>query len=218
MQPEAKKLHQATTCSHCGLDVPSGLLREDREEQFCCSGCLAAYSFIHQSGMEYYYSLRDKQFSEPSPSKPDDPNDVSFEHFDDDSFWEKYVRSEASLCRTSLYLEGVHCAACVWLVEQLPQIVPGVHTSTLEFSRARASISWDPTKAKLSSYVENRPGTSHRGDSVLLRRIALCRGFRERDRAPLRVRGGRFRGFDRNRKNPREDFLRTRQCAREPGG
>ncbi len=37
-----------------------------------------------------------------------------------------------------LYLEGVHCAACVWLVEKLPEVVPGV----IESASGHASLVW----------------------------------------------------------------------------
>ena len=30
------------------------------------------------------------------------------------------------LSQVELYLEGVHCAACVWLIERLPTILEGV--------------------------------------------------------------------------------------------
>ena len=48
------------------------------------------------------------------------------------------------------YLEGVHCAACVWLVEKLPQVRPGVIESRLDMRRAIVEVRWDPEVVKLS--------------------------------------------------------------------
>ena len=48
------------------------------------------------------------------------------------------------------YLEGVHCAACVWLVEKLPQVRPGVLESRLDMRRAIVEVRWDPKIVKLS--------------------------------------------------------------------
>jgi cation transport ATPase len=49
-----------------------------------------------------------------------------------------------------LYLEGVHCAACVWLVEKLPEVVPGVIESRLDMRRSLVRVRWDESQAKLS--------------------------------------------------------------------
>src|SRR5690606_3710314 len=49
-----------------------------------------------------------------------------------------------------LYLEGVHCSACVWLVEKLPSLLPGVRETTLDFVRRVVRVSWDPQAIALS--------------------------------------------------------------------
>ena len=36
--------------------------------------------------------------------------------------------------RTELYLEGVHCVACVWIVEKLPEVLPGVRSARLDLA------------------------------------------------------------------------------------
>jgi Cu2+-exporting ATPase len=51
---------------------------------------------------------------------------------------------------TELYLEGVHCAACVWLVEKLPQVLPGVIESRLDMRRCLVRIRWLDERVKLS--------------------------------------------------------------------
>src|SRR5690606_30669376 len=66
-------------------------------------------------------------------------------------FHRLYVREVRNgLMETELVLEGVHCAACVWLVERLPQIVPGVIEARLEYRRATVRVVWDPARATLS--------------------------------------------------------------------
>jgi Cu2+-exporting ATPase len=147
-------------CVHCDLPVPLGLIDSDKKEQFCCSGCKTAYSLIHQCGLDYYYTLRDKTSgSDGLTSNNLHDSQNLFEHFDDSTFTDSYVRKvskltkdghEKEFCFTQLYLEGVHCPACVWLIEQLPQLEQGVLEVTLDYSRARASITWDPDITSLS--------------------------------------------------------------------
>ncbi len=50
-----------------------------------------------------------------------------------------------------LYLEGVHCSACVWLVERLPRLLPGVVEVRLDLPRSQALIVWDPGAVTLSA-------------------------------------------------------------------
>ena len=51
---------------------------------------------------------------------------------------------------TELYLEGVHCAACVWLVEKLPHVVPGVIEARLDLRRSLVRVRWDDDRVRLS--------------------------------------------------------------------
>ena len=53
--------------------------------------------------------------------------------------------------RTRLYLEGVHCAACVWLVEKLPAVLAGVDEVRLNYGSAVAEITWRPAHTRLST-------------------------------------------------------------------
>ena len=111
----------ATSCTHCGLPVPPGLVRAGASEQFCCSGCETVYGVIHGEGLERYYELKNEQDFTPEPAKT---TGRSYEEFDDPAFTELYAREVAQgLASIELYLEGVHCAACVWLVEKLTVVV-----------------------------------------------------------------------------------------------
>jgi Cu2+-exporting ATPase len=125
-------------CSHCGLPVPSGLVEEGVERQFCCSGCHTAFAILHEHGLDRYYDL---------PERRDAPVQATgrhYEEFDHPAFAELYVRTAPDgLARTELYLEGVHCASCVWLVERVPLLLPGVARAELDVRRSLAVIDWD---------------------------------------------------------------------------
>ena len=91
-------------------------------------------------------------------------------------------RSDADRRRTRLYLEGVHCAACVWLVEKLPAVLAGVDEVRLNYGSAVAEVTW-------------RPGThaavDHRaGRSIASATRRTCTGPRALQEA-RRVRGSR---------------------------
>ncbi|PAP75906.1 hypothetical protein BSZ37_05355 [Rubrivirga marina] len=53
------------------------------------------------------------------------------------------------LRETDLYVDGVHCAACVWLIERLPYEVEGVAAARLDLARARLTVAVDPQVVRL---------------------------------------------------------------------
>lgn len=136
-------------CDHCGLPVPAGLVEAGAERQFCCRGCRTAYEVIHGCGLERYYRLREADGAEAAPAKG---TGARYGQFDDPTFDALYCREvDGGLKQAELLLEGVHCAACVWLVERLPKVVPGVVESRLDLRRALVRVTWDPARVKLSA-------------------------------------------------------------------
>ncbi len=137
------------SCAHCGLAVPAGLVKEGEGDQFCCSGCRQVYSLIHELGCGTYYRLVEQQGGALPPAQV---TGRAFTDFDD-----ALLQAEATeglpggRVRTRLYLEGVHCAACVWLVEKLPAAVPGVDEVRLNLGSSVADVTWDPGRTSLSA-------------------------------------------------------------------
>jgi len=130
-------------CAHCGLPVPPALRGDD--PAFCCSGCRVAWDVLHESGLARYYDLAERRNLRVEPSGR------RFEEFDHPAFQALWVRTRVDgLAETELYLEGVHCASCVWLVERTPLAVPGVASAELDLARGLVQIAWDPGQATLS--------------------------------------------------------------------
>ncbi len=134
-------------CAHCGLSVPHGRLDPSAPRQFCCEGCRAVWALIHEHGLERYYALRGR--AAPGPARP---SERSYAELDDPGFQSRACRrGPDGLLATEFYLEGVHCAACVWLVERLPGMLPGVCEARLSLARAELLVRWDPTAVSLSA-------------------------------------------------------------------
>lgn len=132
-------------CTHCGLPVPAGELQANAHA-FCCSGCRTAYAVLHESGLEHYYDLSERRLLAVQPTGR------AFEEFDHAAFQQLWVRTRADgQAETELYLEGVHCASCVWLVERTPLAVPGVASAELDMGRSLVHITWDASRTKLSA-------------------------------------------------------------------
>ncbi len=138
---------EPVACAHCGLPVPPGLLVAQSDLQFCCRACETVHAVISRSGLSDYYRLRDADAGRKAAS-----TGKSFSDFDDPAFRELYCRPEpGGLLRTQLYVEGVHCSACVWLVERVSLVVDAPVQATLDIGRSVVELVWDPTKISLGA-------------------------------------------------------------------
>ena len=170
-------------CSHCGLAVPAGLVVQGAEQQFCCAGCSTVFSAILANGLERYYNLQE---SDPGKPRPARPTGRAYAELDDPSFLDAQAPElSAGLRCTELYLEGIHCSACVWLVERLPRVAPGVLEARLDMRRALVKVVWEEDKIPLSQIARTLDSlgyTPHAG------RDSASRELRKRDDRNLLVR------------------------------
>lgn len=131
-------------CAHCTLPVPEGLLRDEREEQFCCGACEMAYDMIHACGMERYYDLSERSGGERQPAAG------AGKRYEELDAAADIDRTDPHRWTTSLSIRGMHCAACIWLLERLPRMVDGVLEARVSMPRARITLAWDPERTTLS--------------------------------------------------------------------
>ena len=147
-QPETRR------CFHCGLGIDAGarhaLAVSGELRAFCCAGCAAAAAAIAGAGLEDYYRLRE---SAPARRVTEDGADA-YRAYDDPEFQRGFVTTTASgQCEAALLLDGVRCAACVWLNEQVIGRVPGVESVAINYATRRARVRWDPTRQRLSEIL-----------------------------------------------------------------
>jgi len=136
-------------CAHCGLEVPARLIRDGEERQFCCSGCRSVHGLLNEMGMDGYYDLLESQ---GVVGKPPVISGRGFEDFDAPAFIQEHGRDTADGGKLiKVYLEGVHCAACIWLVEELPRAVEGLRRVRLNLATAVAEVEWEPALVQLSA-------------------------------------------------------------------
>ncbi len=135
-------------CSHCGLPVPAGLIEEGSQHQFCCNGCKTVWEVIHGTGLEQFYRMKAET---GEPGRKAGTTGRGYEDFDDPAYNEAHVVAiDEHLNSTEFYLEGVHCAACVWLVEKLPNILDGVLEARLDMRKSLVRVTWEPQQVRLS--------------------------------------------------------------------
>lgn len=149
----------AVACAHCGIPVPADALDAAAPRQFCCAGCRAVWTLLAEHGLDDYYAVRD---ATDAPGRPARPSGRAYAELDTESFRARGCRAiTGGLLATDLVLEGVHCGACVWLVERLPALVPGVVEARLDLPRSQALITWDPRRVSLSAIARRLDGIGY---------------------------------------------------------
>ncbi len=147
----------STTCFHCGLPVPRGVdhrvVIKGMPRAMCCLGCTAVAHAIVTAGLDDFYSHR----TATAPTARELVPEVlrQLELYDHPDIQKSFVRTTNGHVReASLILEGITCAACVWLNERHLAALPGVLEVSANYATHRARIQWDDTHIKLSEILE----------------------------------------------------------------
>jgi Cu+-exporting ATPase len=116
---------------------------------FCCNGCQGVYHLLKDDGLESFYEKMGNATIAP-PLESDDNAD----NFDLESFKERYIkRTSEGFSKVDLVIEGIHCAACVWLNEKILDDTDGVLEASINFTNNKAKIVWDEETIKLSEII-----------------------------------------------------------------
>lgn len=143
-------------CYHCGLPVPAGstfrvqVLGEPHD--LCCHGCQAVAESIVANGLEDYYRYRTEMPKTADELIPEELRKLDL--YDHPDVQKSFVsQSGGNLKQASLILEGITCAACIWLNERHLMQLPGVHDVAVNYASHRARVSWDESQIKLSTIL-----------------------------------------------------------------
>lgn len=142
------------SCYHCGLPVEhkgsftAKFADEDRE--FCCFGCQTVCQTIYNAGLQSFY-LKTPEGRHLAPPPSVSPELVSY---DLDEIQTDYVDSLGDTRTINLLVDGIHCAACVWLIEHSLAKQQGVVSAEVNLTSKRLRLKWDNRLTKLSTLLQ----------------------------------------------------------------
>ncbi|MFP4062724.1 MAG: heavy metal translocating P-type ATPase [Halochromatium sp.] len=144
----------AERCFHCGLPLdpaePVQAVVAGAERAFCCPGCKSVCAAIHAAGLEGFY----RRTPEGEVLGPPPPPPKQLELYDLDEVQAAYLDTSADRREINLHVEGIHCAACVWLIETGLARMPGVEAARVNLTGRRLRVTWDNARLRLSSLLE----------------------------------------------------------------
>jgi Cu+-exporting ATPase len=142
LNPETLRLDK---CYHCGEDCKEDTLLFE-EKQFCCDGCKVVYELLNENGLCNYYQIENA----PGINRKK-KHDTRFGWLDDDSILESLAKFRLdNQIHIELYVPGMHCSSCIWLLENLNRLNSGVLSSRVDFPRKKVFVVFDLAKVSLS--------------------------------------------------------------------
>ncbi|PVZ70499.1 heavy metal translocating P-type ATPase [Pelagibaculum spongiae] len=150
----------AKNCFHCGSPNPKQPIIvkiEDQPRAFCCHGCSAVCQAIHQSGLKgFYQRTQDGELLSPPPEPPQDTELFDLEEIQQDYLVDSKTTDNGANDQReiNMLVEGIHCAACVWLIEKSLSKDGGVVEARVNLSGRRLKLRWDNSQTQLSNIIK----------------------------------------------------------------
>ena len=123
-------------CLHCGDQCESEVVFEN-DKPFCCNGCKMVYNLLSENGLTSYYNLGDKGIKS---------SNIDLSKYDfllEKDVIERLLKfNENGIASITLDLPSIHCSACIYLLENLPKLDPGIHQSRVNFITKKAHITF----------------------------------------------------------------------------
>jgi Cu+-exporting ATPase len=140
---------ESALCFHCGDVCPDNLILI-QEKNFCCEGCKTVYEILNANDLCQYYRIEKNAGISLKGRKSeqyawlDDPDAAA--HLID--------FTDGAMTKTTLYLPQIHCASCIWLIENLHRLATGVLSVKLDFLKKEAYVTFSKESITLRKIVE----------------------------------------------------------------
>jgi Cu2+-exporting ATPase len=141
------------SCYHCGLPVEQEsnftATVADENQQFCCFGCQTVCQTIYSAGLQSFYQKTPEDVSFAPPPK------LSSEltSYDLDEVQSDYVDKLGEDRTIHLLVEGIHCVACVWLIEHSLAKQAGVLSAEVNLTTKQLRLKWHNSTILLSTIL-----------------------------------------------------------------
>ncbi len=142
-------ISKVDACFHCGESCEENhIFLEDKV--FCCEGCKTVYEILNQNDLCQYYQIDEKAgFSLKGQAR------LEYAFLDDPSVVERLVDfTDGKLTKVSFFLPQIHCASCIWLLENLYKLNSGITHSRVNFLKKEVFISFLNEETTLRGIVE----------------------------------------------------------------
>jgi len=145
-------MNEELKCIHCGNSCgKSPVIFEGNP--FCCSGCSTVYQILNASQLKQYYQIEQMPGIRIEDEKR--PMSETYAFLDLDKFKSQILTfSEGGISKVSFFIPTIHCASCIWLLENLHELNAGIIQSFVNFPKKEINITFKDSEITLRQLVE----------------------------------------------------------------
>lgn len=133
-------------CEHCKSPIPAGA----GSARFCCSGCEAVHNLLREGGLDRYYALAGSQVTPAAV-----PNGPRSHTWLEALLANQTPLQEGELASLELDVQGVHCAGCVWLMNETFKRESSGGDVTVNPTLGTVKLRWMPGGFNVAEWVGN---------------------------------------------------------------
>jgi Cu2+-exporting ATPase len=161
-------MNEIAACFHCGQPVAASanwhVHIDGVDRAMCCPGCAAVAQTIVDIGQASYY--RQRSGFAATPPGGNSGTEAHAEAGIGDSGAalvpaalalpddDPSILDDGDARETTLLVEGIRCAACVWLIEQRLRQVEGVQQASLNVATEKLFVRWHKDKTTAAALLE----------------------------------------------------------------
>ena len=152
-------MQDAPTCFHCQAALghaPVEAVIDGENRRFCCRGCAGAAQWIVAEGLDDYYRLRRNEGGKVDEAALD------YSAWDRDEVRDAHCRPCPEGRQVTLLTDGMHCAACAWLIQNALAKDPAVAAVNANAITGRVEIRWNPGRTRLSALCTRLAGLGYK--------------------------------------------------------
>jgi Cu2+-exporting ATPase len=143
--PQAPGFTREGRCLHCKSAIPEGA----KSAKFCCNGCEAVHQLLVDQGLDRYYALAGSEVA-PAPAPAQGRSQSWLE-----PLLEASEARGGEVCSLQLDVQGIHCAACVWLMNETYRRQAGAASAiTINSALGSVALSWRKGQFDVARWVK----------------------------------------------------------------
>ncbi|MGB8705225.1 MAG: heavy metal translocating P-type ATPase metal-binding domain-containing protein [Gillisia sp.] len=134
------------SCFHCGDPCEDPILAGDKN--FCCSGCKTVYDILHENQLDYYYDLTNNPGISPQEI------DGKYDYLATPEIAGKLLEfNDQGTQVVSFLIPSIHCSSCIWILENLQKLQPGIRSTQVNFPEKTVRITFSSEEIQLKELV-----------------------------------------------------------------
>lgn len=135
-------------CYHCGEVCRDDAFLLDGKH-FCCHGCKTVYEILSGNDLQYYYELDDRPGISPKTQQG------KYDFLQNEDIVAKLLEFDSDTVSIANFLvPAIHCSSCIWILENLSRLQPGIKNSQVNFPEKKVRITFSAKAITLKQVVE----------------------------------------------------------------